>query len=70
MPEFYSLPLALSLEINRIDAHQRDLVEVKHDCWSTVFNQRPQLPKMLRAIARCLSSGGDDGCPSPPARLF
>ena len=49
MPEFYSLRQALSQEIDRVHVHQRDLVEVKHDCWTAVFNQRLQLRKVLRA---------------------
>jgi hypothetical protein len=49
MPEFYSLRLALSQEIDRLHVHERDLIEVKRDGWSAVFNQRFELPKMLRA---------------------
>ena len=49
MPEFYSLGLALSQEIDRLHVHVRDLIEVQRDCWSAVFNQRLQLRKMLRA---------------------
>lgn len=49
MPEFYSRCLTLPQEINRVDVHERDLMEVKRDCWSAVFNQRLQLPKMFRA---------------------
>ena len=49
MPEFYSRRLALSQEIDRVHVHERDLIEVKRDCGSAVFNQRLQLPKMLRA---------------------
>lgn len=49
MTEFYSLGLALSQEIDRVDVHERDLIEVERDCGSAVFNQRLQLPKMFRA---------------------
>ena len=49
MPEFYSLRPALSQEIDRVHVHERDLIEIKRDRWSAVFNQRLQPPKMLRA---------------------
>ena len=49
MTEFYSLGLALSQEIDRVHVHPRDLVEVKHDYWTAVFNQRLQFRKVLRA---------------------
>ena len=49
MPEFYSLGLTLSQEIDRVHVDLRDLVQVKHDCRTAVRNQRLQLRKMLRA---------------------
>jgi len=47
--KFYSLRLALSQEIHRVHIDLRDLIEIKHDEWRAVCDQRLQLREMLRA---------------------
>jgi hypothetical protein len=47
--KFYSLRLALSQEIHRVYIDLRDLIEIKHDEWRAVCDQRLQLREMLRA---------------------
>lgn len=49
MAEFYSRRLTLSEEIDRVDVHVRDLMEVKRDRGRAFFNQRLQATKMFRA---------------------
>jgi hypothetical protein len=49
MPEFNARSLALSQKIDRVHVNERDVIEVKRDCWSGLFNQRHQFSKMLRA---------------------
>jgi hypothetical protein len=58
MPEFYSLRLARSQEIDRVHVHERDLTQVKRDYRSAVFNQRLQFPKMFRAHSANEPNGG------------
>jgi hypothetical protein len=48
MPKFYALLSALPQEIDRVHIDVCDLVKVKRDKWSAVFNHRLQLREMLR----------------------